>query len=92
MADRNYWKSVWSKCAVVALLAGGVASCAQAPGRAPIIDENVAVAEQQIAMLADSSETGGVIRIPSTYKNGRIDYVPTDDWVSGFFAGTLWYM
>lgn len=92
MADRNYWMSVWSKCAVVALLVGGVASCAQAPGRAPIIDENVAVAEQQIAMLADSSETGGVIRIPSTYKNGRIDYVPTDDWVSGFFAGTLWYM
>ena len=43
-------------------------------------------------MLADSSETGGVIRIPSTWKNGRIDYVPVDDWVSGFFAGTLWYM
>ena len=24
--------------------------------------------------------------------DGEIVYVPTDDWVSGFFAGTLWYM
>ncbi|WP_418982942.1 glucuronyl hydrolase [Alistipes sp.] len=81
------------KCTAAAVALAGFAACSQtAPKRAAIIDQNVAVAERQIGMLADSSETGGVIRIPSTYKNGRIDYVPTDDWVSGFFAGTLWYM
>ena len=80
------------KYATVALLLAGAAACSQPSKRASIIDENIAVAEKQIGMLADSSETGGVIRIPSTWKNGRIDYVPVDDWVSGFFAGTLWYM
>jgi len=80
------------KYATVALLLAGASACSQPSKRASIIDENIAVAEKQIGMLADSSETGGVIRIPSTWKNGRIDYVPVDDWVSGFFAGTLWYM
>lgn len=67
-------------------------SCSQAPRRAAIIDQNVAVAEQQIGKLLLDSESDGQIRIPSTYKNGEVEYVPTDDWVSGFFAGTLWYM
>ena len=80
------------KYATVVLLLAGTSACSQPSKRASIIDENIAVAEKQIGMLADSSETGGVIRIPSTWKNGRIDYVPVDDWVSGFFAGTLWYM
>lgn len=63
--------------------------CLLAPSkRASIIDENIAVAEKQIGMLADSSETGGVIRIPSTWKNGQVGLRPVDDWVSGFFAGT----
>ena len=57
-----------------------------------IIAENVEIAKQQIGMLAEASESTGEIRIPSTYKNGEVQYVPTDDWVSGFFAGTLWYM
>ncbi len=80
------------KCMTVALAATGLAACAPSSRRAALIEENVAVAVQQIGMLADSSELGGAIRIPSTYKNGAIAYVPTDDWVSGFFAGTLWYM
>ncbi len=80
------------KCATLLLAAAGAAACTAPPKRAAIIDENVAVAERQIGMLADSSERGGTIRIPSTFKNGRIDFVPADDWVSGFFAGTLWYM
>ena len=57
-----------------------------------IIQENVKYAEKQLAYLISASEEGDTLRIPSTYKNGEIEFVPTDDWVSGFFAGTLWYM
>lgn len=60
--------------------------------RESIIDENVSFATKQIKLLVEASEQGDTVRIPSTYKNGAIEYVPTDDWVSGFFAGTLWYM
>ena len=59
-----------------------------------IIKENVAHAEQQLDYLIKASEANDTLRIPSTYREavGEIEFVPTDDWVSGFFAGTLWYM
>ena len=63
--------------------------CAPKPD---IIQENVENAKVQLKYLVDASEAGDTVRIPSTFKNGEIEFVPTDDWVSGFFAGTLWYM
>ena len=57
-----------------------------------IIQENVDYAKSQLAYLIEAAEEGDTLRIPSTFKNGAIEFVPTDDWVSGFFAGTLWYM
>ena len=57
-----------------------------------IIKDNVRNAEDQLAYLISAAEEGDTLRIPSTFKGGQIEFVPTDDWVSGFFAGTLWYM
>ena len=57
-----------------------------------IIKDNIKNAEEQLAYLIAAAEEGDTLRIPSTYKAGEIEFVPTDDWVSGFFAGTLWYM
>lgn len=57
-----------------------------------IISENVDNAKIQLKYLLEASEADDTVRIPSTYQNGEIVYVPVDDWVSGFFAGTLWYM
>ena len=72
------------------IAAAFIASCAS-PER-DIIQENIANAEVQLSALVEASEVGDTIRIPSTYQNGQIKFVPKDDWVSGFFAGTLWYM
>ena len=71
------------------LLAAFTIGCAD---RSDIIKENVEHAKAQLQYLIDASEAGDTLRIPSTFKNGAIEFVPTDDWVSGFFAGTLWYM
>ena len=60
--------------------------------RSDIIQENIENAKAQLAHLIAASEADDTLRIPSTFKNGEIEFVPTDDWVSGFFAGTLWYM
>ena len=61
-------------------------------GRKDIIQENIEHAKAQLAHLIAASEANDTLQIPSTFKNGAIEFVPTDDWVSGFFAGTLWYM
>ena len=57
-----------------------------------IIRENIANAEIQLGMLLEACEEGDTIRIPASYQNDKIKFVRKDDWVSGFFAGSLWYM
>lgn len=74
------------------LIIAVAALCVSCNCKKDIITENVENAKVQIGALLAASEAGDTIRIPSTYKDGEIEFVPTDDWVSGFFAGTLWYM
>ena len=74
------------------LIAAMSIQCAPKAQERDIIKENIENAKAQLAYLIEASEAGDTLRIPSTFKNGAIEFVPTDDWVSGFFAGTLWYM
>ncbi len=64
-------------------------SCTSVTG---LVNDNVDFAGKQLAPLISASEEGGAVKFPSTYKDGEIVFVPDRDWVSGFFAGTLWYM
>ncbi|MFR9591727.1 MAG: glycoside hydrolase family 88 protein [Rikenellaceae bacterium] len=82
-------KTLFSIYAATALL---LSSCGCGGSSQQIIAENFDVAEQQTERLLRASLETGSPRIPSTFINGEIDFVPTDDWVSGFFAGTLWYL
>ncbi len=68
------------------------ALCLSCTCKEDIITENIANAKVQVGALLEDSESGDTLRIPSTFKNGEVEFVPVDDWVSGFFAGTLWYM
>ena len=68
------------------------AICISCNSKDDIIAENVENAKVQVGSLLEASEAGDTLRIPSTFKDGEIEFVPVDDWVSGFFAGTLWYM
>ena len=73
------------------MLALAVTAVQCAP-KTDLINDNVENAKLQLKSLVDASEAGDTVKIPSTFKDGEIVYVPTDDWVSGFFAGSLWYM
>ena len=78
------------KLLLAALLITGMS--VQCTDKRDIIEENIEKAKAQLDYLIKASEANDTLRIPSTFRNGEIDFVPTDDWVSGFFAGTLWYM
>lgn len=70
-------------------------SCAKKPQEQCIhqlIDETVRVAEQQIGFQTKLIEQSGKILNPRTTFNNDIEYIPIDDWTSGFFPGTMWYM
>lgn len=57
-----------------------------------LIADNVAFAEKQIGHQVKLIEESGKILNPRTVKNDKIQYVPIDDWTSGFFPGSMWYM
>ncbi len=71
------------------ILFSAVCSCTS---MTEVINDNVEFAKKQLKPLITASEEGDTVRIPSTFVDGEIVFVPKDDWVSGFFAGTLWYM
>lgn len=57
-----------------------------------MISENVEVATQQIGFQTKLIEESGEILNPRTTNNNKIEYIPMDDWTSGFFPGSMWYM
>ena len=57
-----------------------------------VIDNVVDVAIQQIGWQVELIERSGGFLNPRTVENGHVQYVPVEDWTSGFFPGTMWYM
>lgn len=55
------------------------------------IQDNVTNAVAQHTLQTDIIEKSGKILNPRTVKEGKIVYVPIDDWTSGFFPGNIWY-
>jgi hypothetical protein len=56
------------------------------------IEENVQFAISQEKLQVEAIEKSGKILNPRTVANGKVKYIPMDDWTSGFYPGTMWYM
>lgn len=59
---------------------------------APIIVENADFAAKQTIGMVRSMDTCRTIPSPRTTRNGKTHYTTLDDWTSGFFPGSLWYI
>lgn len=56
------------------------------------IEDNIANAVEQHTIQTDIIEKSGKILNPRTVDaEGNIEYIPIDDWCSGFFPGNIWY-
>ena len=51
----------------------------------------IQTAVRQIGFQVQLIEESGRILNPRTVHNGKVQYIPKDDWTSGFFPGTLFY-
>ena len=55
--------------------------------------EDVNFAEQQYSLMLDKvGRTGRVVNPKTIDKMSRLVTIPIDDWCSGFFAGSMWYL
>lgn len=60
--------------------------------RTDIVAKNITVAKQQFEFQLKAIENSGRILNPRTLIDRKIKYIPMEDWTSGFFPGSLWYM
>lgn len=56
------------------------------------ISDNIDFAVKQYEMQTDLIERSGGILNPKTFINDQIVYISKEDWTSGFFPGSLWYL
>lgn len=88
---KNNFKFPKSAWLVPALF--GLVGCSAPQKATDIIADNVENAVKQYTLQTDIIEKSGKILNPRTIeKDGRIHYVPIDDWCSGFFPGSMWYL
>ncbi|HOH96163.1 MAG TPA: glucuronyl hydrolase, partial [Candidatus Enterocola sp.] len=78
----------------ISIIALALYACKEKPQeeKDDIASNTISVADQQISFQVKLIEKSGKILNPRTVKNGLVQYVPIDDWTSGFFPGTMWYM
>lgn len=84
-------KALFKLCPL--LFAAIVVTSAAGSPASDFINENVAHAANQYRGHLDTIDSIGHFLNPrTTLPNGNIWYVPVDDWCSGFFPGSLWYL
>ena len=57
-----------------------------------IVNSDVNFSARQYMLMEKNIARTGKTLIPKTVKDGKVKYIPIDDWCSGFYAGSLWYL
>ena len=68
-------------------------SCSEkTDSKSGFVEENINFATAQEKLQVDQIEKSGKILNPRTVESEKVKYVSKDDWTSGFYPGTMWYM
>ncbi len=59
---------------------------------ADFMEETVSFAAEQYSRMLDKVEDSAGIVNPKSIIDGKMKYIPPQEWTSGFFPGSLWYL
>lgn len=59
---------------------------------AQFLEENISFAAEQYGLMLDKVEDSASIVNPKSFINGKMKYIRPQEWTSGFFPGSLWYI
>lgn len=57
-----------------------------------VVADNVKLAVEQYTLQTKAIEDSGKILNPKSFINGKIKYIQPEEWTSGFFPGSMWYL
>lgn len=69
-----------------------IVSCGLKNDDDKIISDYISIAEQQYDLMVKMIDDSGKVLIPKSIINGRMKFISPQEWTSGFFAGSLWYL
>lgn len=68
-------------------------SCQNQPKQpTDFIDDNVKFAAEQYGLQTALIEASGKVLNPKSFIDGKIKYIRPQEWTSGFFPGSMWYL
>ena len=86
----NLSKTALPSAAVAGML---LLSCSSAQQSPSLTEDNIKFAVKQYSDMTDIIESSDKVLNPRTIDaDGNIVYIPGDDWCSGFFPGSMWYL
>ena len=82
------------KLFVISLLAIMFNFCQNKPQseKPDFVKENIDFAVEQYSLQTAAIEDSGKVLNPRNFIDGKIKYIKPQDWTSGFFPGSMWYM
>jgi unsaturated chondroitin disaccharide hydrolase len=79
-----------SQLALAASLLTGLG--AAEPALPAVIDSALATSAKQYEWMLAHLPADAAKPLPRTFEHGKLAMIPTRDWTSGFFPGSLWYL
>lgn len=69
-------------------------SCTSQPKEEKLgfVEENVKFAAEQYTLQNAAIEDSGKILNPKSFINGKMKYIRPQEWTSGFYPGSMWYL
>jgi len=64
----------------------------QSKKKTGLIEENVRFAAEQYSLQTALIEESGKILNPKSFIDGKMKYINPQEWTSGFFPGSMWYL
>jgi hypothetical protein len=64
----------------------------QSKEKSGLIEENVKFAAEQYSLQTARIEESGKILNPKSFIDGKMKYINPQEWTSGFFPGSMWYL
>ena len=61
-------------------------------GKVDFVSDNISFAVEQYSLQTALIEESGKVLNPKTIDNGKIRYINPEEWTSGFFPGSMWYL
>lgn len=67
-------------------------ACSTNNNHKKLISENIAFADNQYGLMLAMLEDSGKTLNPKSFIDGKMKFIPPQEWTSGFFPGSLWYL